>query len=76
MAAISASDAPTLPVVTSACTCGAAAAGTKAGIGLVHVAGDLVALGERRERGLGEVEAGEDDGTLSHARSMTWRMAS
>jgi len=26
--------------------------------------------------GLGEVEAGEDDGTLNHARSMTWRMAS
>ena len=33
IAAINASEAPTLPVVTSACTCGRAAGGTRAGSG-------------------------------------------
>ena len=34
--------------------------------GPVHVTGDLAALGERRQGGLGEVETGEDGGTLGH----------
>ena len=56
--------------VTSACTCGGGGGRHQGRVGLVHVPGDLVALGERGERGLGEVEAGEDDGTLSHVCSM------